>query len=281
MAEFSGPNASSPETVTMNLDDATLRLYAEPPAGFTARRSELAAEALREDNRELAELVKQLRKPTVAAWLVNQLARSGSDLEELLDLGDRMRQAQANMDGRRMTELGRERQQLIPRLLRRARAVAAGHGQSWTAGLEREVEATVVAAMADARAAAAVASGKLTRALSYAGLGEVDVTDATATPPAPPADRPPTDGAAADAVLEARRQEAARDTAAEKEAATALADARARAEELTRVVHAAERELDALRRDLGRAGRDVEEAEAAHRAASERASASRAALAGS
>ncbi len=51
------------------------------------------------------------------------------------------------------------------------------------------MEETLRAALADPNAALAVASGHLTRALSYAGLGEVDIEAATATPLREPAQR--------------------------------------------------------------------------------------------
>ena len=261
----------------MDLEDIADLLYAEAPAGFTARRSELAAAVLQGEGRDLAEQVKQLRKPTVAAWLVNQLARSGDELGALLELGERMRQAQANLDGPLMATLGRERQQQVSRLLRRARVIATDRSQGWTAALEREVEATAVAALADPEAAAAVASGRLTRALSYAGLGEVDVSEATATPLSP---RRAPAGPTADADPgRAAREAAARDAAAEREAAGVLDEARTHARELTRRVRQAERDLDVVRRDLERAVRAVEDAENAHRAAAERAIASQAAAA--
>jgi hypothetical protein len=56
-----------------------------------------------------------------------------------------------------------------------------------------------------------------------------------------------------------------------------LDEAGTHARELTRRVRRAERDLDVLRRDLERAVRAVEDAESAHRTASERAIASQAA----
>ena len=86
-----------------------------------------------------------------------------------------------------------------------------------------ELDATLLAAVADPAAGQAVLSGALTRALSYAGLGEVDITAATATPlsartpstaPSTPSGRAtktaPSRSRAAKPDLEARRAEADR-----------------------------------------------------------------------
>ena len=58
-----------------NVDKAIDRMYAGPLDEFVARRNELARSLSKEGDREGAEGVKELRKPSVAAWAVNQLAR--------------------------------------------------------------------------------------------------------------------------------------------------------------------------------------------------------------
>src|SRR3954451_8937894 len=63
---------------------------------FIPERTALA-KALRADRRrDEAADVAALRKPSVAAWAVNQLVRSqGAALHELFDAGDELRDAQA------------------------------------------------------------------------------------------------------------------------------------------------------------------------------------------
>jgi hypothetical protein len=171
---------------TMDLEDATSELYALTPAGFTARRTELVAQARQEGLKGLAKEISELRRPTVSAWLVNQLVRGAGgaeqEIEELEALGADLREAQAQLDGPRMKELTKTRQKLVAALLRRAETVADDDDQKVSASTRRELEETLGAAIADEQASAAVTSGRLTRALVYAGFGEVDVTAATATP---------------------------------------------------------------------------------------------------
>src|SRR5258705_8249032 len=73
-------------------------LYHGPLEEFTDRRNELA-KSLRSDGKaEAADWVKGLRKPTRAAWLVDQLAaRKPAEVKKLLEIGDRLRAAQEEM----------------------------------------------------------------------------------------------------------------------------------------------------------------------------------------
>ncbi|HST82047.1 MAG TPA: hypothetical protein VLL08_09970 [Kineosporiaceae bacterium] len=170
----------------MDLEDATSELYALTPAGFTARRTELVAQARQEGLKGLAKEISELRRPTVSAWLVNQLVRGAGgaeqEIEELEALGVDLRAAQAQLDGPRMKELTKSRQKLVAALLKRAETIADDDDQKVSASTRRELEETLGAAIADEQASLAVTSGRLTRALVYAGFGEVDVTAATATP---------------------------------------------------------------------------------------------------
>jgi hypothetical protein len=84
------PLAAVPELET-ELDS----LYAALPADFTRARNDLAQRLKQAGQVEAAAGVKQLRKPTVALWAVNQLARRHpDDVRALLAAGERLRRAQ-------------------------------------------------------------------------------------------------------------------------------------------------------------------------------------------
>src|SRR4051812_417513 len=93
--------------MTRTSDERTARLYGLPLAEFTPERNALAAELSREGARERAAAVKALRKPSAAAWAVNQLVRAEPDLvEALLGAGGELRQAHRQAAaGRRAPEL--------------------------------------------------------------------------------------------------------------------------------------------------------------------------------
>src|SRR5262249_62251629 len=72
------------------------RLYGLPLDEFTAARNELATRLRKAGQGEAAERVRALRKPSVAVWAVNQLARRHPDeIEELVASGKLLRDAQA------------------------------------------------------------------------------------------------------------------------------------------------------------------------------------------
>jgi DNA repair exonuclease SbcCD ATPase subunit len=147
-------------------------LYGLMPAEFRAVRDERARQARADGDRELAAAIAKLRRPTVSAWLVNQLAReAGDDLDRLLDLGQELREAQRTFAGDRLRELAAPRRAQVSALVNQAKRIAAGARQAVSAEVEREVSATLEAALADPQAAAAIRAGRLAGALSYVGLG--------------------------------------------------------------------------------------------------------------
>ena len=153
----------------MDLEGVTDELYGAPPERFTPRRDELAREAGAGGDKALAKAVRALRRPTAAAWVVNHLVREDPDeVEALVGLGERMREAQSTLSGAQMRSLSRERQSTLRELVGHAAALAGG---SVSASVTAEVEQTLRAVLADEDAAAAVRSGCLTHGLAYSGLG--------------------------------------------------------------------------------------------------------------
>ena len=151
-------------------------LYALPLVDFTRVRNDLAAQAKRRGRKQLAESIKQLRKPTASAWAVNLLVRHHPDeITALLAIGAQLREAQSSLAGDALRELTRQRRQAIAALGRRARAVAVQYGQKLSSASESEVEETLQAALVDPAAGYALRSGRLTAPLSYVGLGPLSV----------------------------------------------------------------------------------------------------------
>jgi len=147
-------------------------LYALPLADFTRVRNDLAAQAKRRGRKQLAETIKQLRKPTASAWAVNLLVRHHpEEITALLAIGAQLREAQSSLAGDALRDLTRQRRQAIAALGRLARAVAARYGQKLSSASESEVEETLQAALVDPAAGYALRSGRLTAPLSYVGLG--------------------------------------------------------------------------------------------------------------
>ena len=173
----------------MDLDEAVGELYGLSPDEFLSARRGLAARAKADKETGLAKAIESIRKPTAAAWAINQLVRSRpDDVERLVELAAGLHEAQEKMDGVAMKTLGRERTKLIDELVRSTAEVAKESGGALSMPVANQVRETFVAALATTAAAEAVGSGQLTRALSYAGFGDVDLSEATAAPA--PARRP-------------------------------------------------------------------------------------------
>lgn len=167
----------------MDLDSAAEELYGVPADEFAQHRTRLAAQAKAAGDKALAASIGKLRKPVLAAALVNELVRGEpAELQELTDLGEQMRNAHRNLLGPELRALSEQRQQLLQLLTELVRETAEQSGRTVTETVLAQVRSTFEAAIADEAAEAAVLSGRLTAVLSYTGFGEVDVTDAVAAP---------------------------------------------------------------------------------------------------
>jgi hypothetical protein len=150
-------------------------LYGLPLQEFTKARNELERRLRGEGKREEAQAVKALRKPTAAAWALNQLARRrGGDVAELLAAGERLRQAQDDLleggDREALAEAVAEERDVVARLARDATAIGAEAGLGSSAALEEKVRSTLHAAAADEETATELAAGRLVRERQAVGL---------------------------------------------------------------------------------------------------------------
>jgi hypothetical protein len=150
----------------VDADSAADELYGGPRADFVAARDRLARQAQQEGAEELAERIRELRKPTTAAWLVNQVVRRHEpDVRRLLDLGEGLRQAYHEMAGDRLRELTRQRHELLQRLGRDARTVARAERVPLSGQVADQVQETFEAALLHPDAAEELRAGRLSGAL--------------------------------------------------------------------------------------------------------------------
>ncbi|MGW7354489.1 hypothetical protein [Streptomyces sp. NPDC054784] len=282
----------------LDLDAVADELYGLPPSAFTAARDRRARQARQAGDRGLAEEIRRLRRPTLAAWAGNLLARESPDgTGTLLRLGEALREAHRDLDGAQLRALAAQQRQVVAGLARQAAELAAGAGRPLGEDSLREVERTLHAALADPDAGAEWARGRLSRPLA-AVVGFPGVTEGgaprlrlagTDTPAAAP-DAPPrrtrsrTDTstrartgtppdapvADLDAVRTRRREERRRAAEARREAADAVRELRSRtdAEAAARdAAHQAEERQRVAEEREAAARRAVKEAEAERRAA--------------
>lgn len=258
--------------------DVATRLYTEPPDRFVAARDEAVAEARATGDLDAARQIAKLRKPTVAAWLVNLLAHRRPELvDELADLSAALRAAQRNLRGAELRDLSKQRRQAVAALVAATRALAVAEDPLLArAKLPlADVENTLNAAMSDEDIAAQVRSGRLVRAATYAGFGEVPrprlrlVSEDEAPPAAPAPERTEEErrGVLAKELAVARTDE----KRAEKDLARAVDDERRGAEALAEI----EAALADLERRRAAAEQDVSQRKLARKSAERAAAAAR------
>jgi hypothetical protein len=249
-------------------EDAVDELYALPLDEFTPRRDELAKELRATGKRDGGAWVKALRKPSAAAWLVNQLARTQKgDARRMLDKGDALRVAQERALARQASreELAGATQahaEAMRTLLSKAPGFLDRRGAPPSQiTLERAAE-TLRAILLDDAVRVGFAAGRLTREHRAAGLGfalsgRTTVAPASAAKSIKPGKRPKR-GASAASAKEAQRR--ARERARAQSAAT---EARSRHRAWQRHVSEPQRDVRQAERELERAQRRLEKAKQA------------------
>jgi hypothetical protein len=171
-------------------------LYQLPPAAFTAARDAAVAHAKTGGDADAAAALAAMKKPSVAAWLVNLVAlRSPESVHRLLALGQTIRSAQSDavsgsaedhdagdIAGRgagpghvtaRLRDLATARRSEMADLLNTLEQLAAAAGgPTPTRQHLADVEATISAAMADESAARTVLAGRVLKPMAYHGFGD-------------------------------------------------------------------------------------------------------------
>lgn len=147
------------------------RLYALPPKEFVAARNRLA-ERLRPQDRDAADEVQALIRPTKAAWALNVVARAApDDVVALRAAGEAVREAQQRAvsgahDGS-LRAADERRDEIISRLADAAVAHAGtGHREA--------IQATLEAASVDPDVGDRLAAGRLSKPAPLpTGLGDL------------------------------------------------------------------------------------------------------------
>ncbi len=262
----------------MDVDD----LYDAPLEQFVTRRGELARELRKQGQREEAAAVAALRKPSVAAWAVNQLVRTQSrSVAELFDAGDALQDAHRSAttgrgDAGALRSAAQRERSAIDQLMEAARGLLTTDGHELSATIIDRVTDTLRAAAQDDEARAKVRDGRLERELRQVGLGVLAGGGAIETPTAPArrkakptaAKQRPKRAPAGDAEdhdLEAeeeeRREQRAEAQRRERERDEALKAARDVEAKARRQAERAERALKLAQRLRDRAAEDLEAAE--------------------
>jgi hypothetical protein len=274
-ADVTGPAGLGPEAAD---------LYGLPLEEFIPARDALA-KRLRKDDRERAAAVKKLPKPSVAAWAVNQAARSQpKERRALLESAAELARVQEAMlageaKAGDLEAAVRAQREATDALVAAASGLLSGKGTSPSGAALDRVRETFQAVATDPELAELVEAGTVDRERRAAGLGFAlgggaapSAGGARPSPapdrkrakpksepkPKPPKKEPPKPsvGALRDRAKEAR--------AAEREAAKRVRKAERGAKDALKAVERAERELDRARAEAERARAKLEKVTAAH-----------------
>ncbi|MFL6005225.1 MAG: hypothetical protein ACJ744_03140 [Gaiellaceae bacterium] len=226
----------------MTLDEAIDRLYGAALDEFVPERAQLVKELRADGRREDADAVAKLRKPTVAASVLNRLAREHRrDVDLLLDAGHRLREAQAGvLRGAERDAFEKARKQEVDamrQLLRAAQSLGAS-GSTLT-----QVEQSLRGAAVSEEGRELLARGRFVRPFEAASGFDVVA------------------GLAGDAAAAPRRRSPSK-ADERKRAQEELQDARARLRAAESEARAAGKDVDRLRAELERAESAAEDAEA-------------------
>jgi DNA repair exonuclease SbcCD ATPase subunit len=237
----------------VTLDEALDHLYGVDADEFVAERKRLARELKDAGDGEAAAEVAKARKPTVAAWALNQLARrQRRDVDLLLDAGHRLRQAQEGVvggdDRAAFEQAQKSEREALQRLTKLASELLGGA----SAQALSQISGTLRTAAVSEEGRELLARGRFVTPLESEGF---DVFGAL--PARPPQER----ATKADRTRQAR-EELKQAKARVRELEREVRDAEQTAAKLEAEHEKAERAADSARAALTEAEREVERLEA-------------------
>ncbi len=240
-----------------DLEQELDRLYGGPLESFTPTRNDLARRLQKAGQEEAAERIRALKKPSVAVWAVNQLARRRrEEVEALVSAGESLRRAQAEAfgggdGGDALREATRAEREAVRRLTHAAQALLRDEGRSASQAVLERTAATLRAAAVDPQAAQLLLAGRLAGELDTPGFAAV--ADLAPPPRAGRTGRRRSDAPeqrrrqAEERRLRARIERFERNLAEQEERAKRAEQA---AGELRACAEQAKKELEAARHDL-------------------------------
>jgi hypothetical protein len=130
------------------LEAARARLFAAPFGEFTQVRKALVKELRAEGARDVADEVAKEKRPTRAAWALNQVARrKPEEIASFIEAAERGRAAQSRAIGQgdagALREVGRAMNESASRILKLASEVIGEDGGQVSTALARAVNATL------------------------------------------------------------------------------------------------------------------------------------------
>lgn len=221
-----------------SLEQTLDELYSAQPEEFVALRSRLA-KALKQNGRaDDAKSIMAIRKPTVAAWALNQLSRNNRrETDLLLNAGERLRQAQAGVlagtERHAFNEARRAERKAVTQLTRKAEILLEARGKVSATVLNQISQSLSIGAISP-QGRDLLARGRFSEPLQAEGFGLVSDLAGANPPPVRRPSKPSAKEQERRQLSQALREAKAELRAAERAAADAKANAERLAAEATR-----------------------------------------------
>jgi len=152
------------------------RLFELPLEEFVAARNELARLLKNEGNATAADQVKQLSKPNIAAWTINQLSRQQKDaVRDLLGAAAKLSKAQERAlqsggSGDVLRRAQAEEREAIRELTQQAQQILQAAGRPAISSVLNRIASTLRAAALSEGGRAALKAGRLTGEVKSSGF---------------------------------------------------------------------------------------------------------------
>ena len=210
-------------------------LFEAPLDEFVAVRNRIASELRKEGEKEAADEVKALRKPSAVVWALNGLARSDkAGVKSLVDAAERMRKVQSGRSKTSFADAQKALNEATRKLAKRGAELLAEGGKKPSEAMVQRLDRALTAAAASPETSELLGEGRLLEEpepVGFGGIGEV-VADRSGT----------------------RKTEPKQPSARERRAAEREAERRERLEE-------AKRDLREAKADAARLSREAERAQ--------------------
>jgi len=157
-------------------DQEVDRLFELPPEEFTAARNELARRLKDDGDASAAADVKQLSKPSIATWAINQLARERRGaVKLLLESAAGLKKAQENAlksggTGDALRRAQADERKALRELTQQAQGILERSGRSAGSTVRDKIASTLRAAAVDDAGRAALKAGRLTGEVKSSGF---------------------------------------------------------------------------------------------------------------
>lgn len=154
-------------------EEALDRLYAASPDEFVEIRKQLASQLKESGNDVDATRIKDAKKPTVAAWALNQLSRSNSaELKNLFDSNEKLAAAKG---GKASREAAGARHHAVAKLVEAAASLLEESGRSANATVREKITETLYAVATDEEARSLLQRGWLPKEVKSGSLGGFEI----------------------------------------------------------------------------------------------------------